>query len=1170
MLEIKNIVKIYRSKTGEEVRALDGVSIQFPESGMVFLLGKSGSGKSTLLNVIGGLDSYDEGEFSIMGKSSKDFVGSDFDAYRNTFIGFIFQEYNVLDDFTVGANIGLALELQGKKATGEAIEEILAKVDLVGYAHRKPNELSGGQKQRVAIARALVKEPQIIMADEPTGALDSNTGKQIFDTLKALSKDKLVLVVSHDRDFAEKYADRIIELSDGRIIDDVTKHEHQSERISDGVHRINDHILRIERGYQLTARDLEMINAYLAGNTGDVLLSGDRRVNDELRSAAGISEDGGTSVFEGTKPEKDVKLKSYEAGKTKFIRSRLPMKNAVKMGASSLKHKTVRLVFTIILSLVAFGMFGLADTLAAYNKITAATESILKSEQKTASFALFVRESYRYDDEVRAYYNTTDAFNQQDIADLKEKTGLDFLPVYTGSTGSGKISFYSHFLDSNKPSHSAYNGAFSGFVSLSEAQLSNYGLSLIAGTMPDAENEIVITKHIYDQFKYYGFKGSANVSDDNLNMNAQDANSIIGKTLSLQIGSSHAAYVIVGVVESNFPAAQYADFLPNTGEGGGTVTTDKNDTMLMFKEMELQTVLNYDIHCLGITTEQTIETLSDSFERNYRNVGTHLNGMEMRIESVKAGGSGSAKNIYVGGVQLGGNIIISGNASLGHISMVANSSAISALKITWLDGTPRTTLGEKEVVISSYVLRQILDSADLSPDFAALEQYAANRWAHFSTDSEIGIAQRITEAIQQASDKDAEYLAILDTLLSTLYVQIEKGELSEDQQVKLARDIIELLGRPAKHSSGSIQELRAHIYSYYDVYKNDYALIKNADFRNDMQLIADEWFQGQSVEDAYNWDAVTSDAEKASVYNDLYYEYLTNNRWKGYDSNDYGSWSGQQLQAEKEAIWMSLTHLDWSDLGSLVVFRALSHDWDSNGNQQTKDFAQYTDWKIVGYHDSEDYLMISNDFYNVYCDFAIAEGYSVWEYAFHESGIYSHVLAPMPTDAATLEKLVTLSYDEGGDVAFKMQNSIMNTLETFNEFAEPGAKIFLFVGLGFAVFAALLLMNFIATSITYKKREIGILRAVGARSSDVFKIFFSESAIIALINFVLATIAVIVAIFFLNRWMINSGIQISLLNFGIRQIALMLGVSVLVAVLASFFPVYRIAKKKPVDAIKDR
>ena len=311
MLEIRNVSKVYRSKTGEEVRALDNVSISFPESGMVFILGKSGSGKSTLLNVMGGLDSYDSGEFVIKGKSSNDFVGSDFDAYRNTFIGFIFQEYNVLDDFTVGANIGLALELQGKKATDEAINSILAQVDLLNYAKRKPNELSGGQKQRVAIARALVKDPQIIMADEPTGALDSNTGKQIFDTLKELSKEKLVLIVSHDRDFAERYADRIIEMADGHVIEDVTKHEHQAERVSAGVHRINDNILRIESGYRLTTADLEMINAYLAKNQGDVLLSGDGRVNDELRSAAGISKDGGTTVFEGTDPEKDIKSKKY-------------------------------------------------------------------------------------------------------------------------------------------------------------------------------------------------------------------------------------------------------------------------------------------------------------------------------------------------------------------------------------------------------------------------------------------------------------------------------------------------------------------------------------------------------------------------------------------------------------------------------------------------------------------------------------------------------------------------------------------------------------------------------------------------------------------------------------------------------------------------------------------
>ena len=221
MLETRNLCKTYKPKKGVPVMAVDHVSLRVPETGMVFLLGKSGSGKSTMLNLLGGLDSYDDGEIIIKGISSKDFSQQRFDSYRNTYVGFIFQEYNVLEEFTVGANIALALELQGKAATDEELNSILRAVDLEGYGSRKPNELSGGQKQRVAIARALVKNPEIIMADEPTGALDSNTGRQVLDTLKKLSAEKLVIVVSHDREYAEAYADRIIELADGKVIRDV-------------------------------------------------------------------------------------------------------------------------------------------------------------------------------------------------------------------------------------------------------------------------------------------------------------------------------------------------------------------------------------------------------------------------------------------------------------------------------------------------------------------------------------------------------------------------------------------------------------------------------------------------------------------------------------------------------------------------------------------------------------------------------------------------------------------------------------------------------------------------------------------------------------------------------------------------------------------------------------
>ena len=196
MLEVKNLCKTYRSKDGVSVEAAKNISLRFPEKGMVFILGRSGSGKSTLLHLLGGLDRYDSGEILIHGTSTKDFSNAMMDSYRNTYVGFIFQDYNVLPEFTVGANVALAMELQGVKASNERINEILAEVDLSDYAKRKPNELSGGQLQRVAIARALIKDPDIILADEPTGALDSATGRVVFDTLKRLSKRKLVIIVS--------------------------------------------------------------------------------------------------------------------------------------------------------------------------------------------------------------------------------------------------------------------------------------------------------------------------------------------------------------------------------------------------------------------------------------------------------------------------------------------------------------------------------------------------------------------------------------------------------------------------------------------------------------------------------------------------------------------------------------------------------------------------------------------------------------------------------------------------------------------------------------------------------------------------------------------------------------------------------------------------------------
>lgn len=221
MLELKNIKKSY--KTGSFVqKALDDVSLQFRRNEFVSILGPSGSGKTTLLNIIGGLDHYDSGDLIINNKSTKNYKENDWNAYRNNCIGFIFQNYNLINHITILENVEMGMTLSGvsTKEKRRRAEEALEKVGLIEHAHKKPNQLSGGQMQRVAIARALANNPDIILADEPTGALDTKTSKQIMDLIKEISKDKLVIMVTHNKELAEKYSTRIVELKDGQLLKD--------------------------------------------------------------------------------------------------------------------------------------------------------------------------------------------------------------------------------------------------------------------------------------------------------------------------------------------------------------------------------------------------------------------------------------------------------------------------------------------------------------------------------------------------------------------------------------------------------------------------------------------------------------------------------------------------------------------------------------------------------------------------------------------------------------------------------------------------------------------------------------------------------------------------------------------------------------------------------------
>jgi len=221
MLELKSIKKVYET-AGETVEALRGIDLKFRENEFVSILGPSGCGKTTMLNIIGGLDKYTSGDLVINGTSTKKYNDRDWDAYRNHSIGFVFQNYNLIPHQSVLQNVELALTLAGVSAAErkKRAKEALEKVGLGNQLKKRPSQMSGGQMQRVAIARAIVNNPDIILADEPTGALDTETSIQVMDILKEIAKDRLVIMVTHNPELAEKYSTRIVRMLDGQILSD--------------------------------------------------------------------------------------------------------------------------------------------------------------------------------------------------------------------------------------------------------------------------------------------------------------------------------------------------------------------------------------------------------------------------------------------------------------------------------------------------------------------------------------------------------------------------------------------------------------------------------------------------------------------------------------------------------------------------------------------------------------------------------------------------------------------------------------------------------------------------------------------------------------------------------------------------------------------------------------
>lgn len=930
MLQIKNLTKIYKPKKGQPVKALDGVTLTFPEKGMIFLLGKSGSGKSTLLNLLGGLDSFDEGEILISGQRTAHFRGKDFDSYRNTLVGFIFQEYNVLEEFTVGANIALALELQGKHATDEEIGEILDEVDLTGYGNRRPNELSGGQKQRVAIARALVKKPKIIMADEPTGALDSATGRQILDTLKKLSREKLVIVVSHDREFAENYADRIIELADGKVIDDV-EFENAPQAFAESGITYGDGEILVPAAYRLTEEDREAINEYLSAMAEGRTLA--------IRSRSGSRKRRKTVEKEGV------------AAPLSLIRSKLPLKAAFRIGAGALKHKKFRLVMTILLSCVAFGLFGLADTFGAYDHITACVESLQDSR---ISYASVERREKVWDERggQKEYYMTDGGrLHEEELEEIGKKTGVQmegvFIPYNTDLN-------FSHHYDNNaeftKSDMHIYPYSFNGFSAFREEVLKEMDMPLVAGKMPEKENEAVITTYVCETFMIGGFteEKSETKTDFKPISSPED---MLGRVLTL----AGTDYTVVGVVESGFDLDRYR---PLTEKEKDPSTADMLVNYALLQE--LQGIRDYSLAQVLFVSEDTLRKMEE-------------NQVPFRP------------------------------ANYGYFS------------VEWT--------GESK-----------------------------DEWYGLWSDFYAPYDERIEYPI--------------------LWVDGEKKNLADHEIILSAACVIEQLG---------------------------------VEYSDDMPNL----FSG---------------------------------------SADYAHLN----EAEREALVKAVRKLP-----SLNLVSHGYHDYQNT-------VQNLENGKVVG-------ILMPDGIHPDPGNVILASENMLRHVIRADDGIYQYAVGKMPENAGELRTLVEFCYDESGEIAYPMQNAVCFELDGIHEILVVLSKVFLYIGIGFAVFASLMLSNFIATSIIYKKQQIGILRAIGARGSDVYRIFFAESFVIAMINFVLSALGTGLAVMLIN-WMIRSetGILVTILSFGLRQVLLLFAVSLLVAALASFFPVKKIASKKPIDAIRGR
>ncbi len=560
MIEVKNITKIY-GRGKKRVVALDNVSFVLPDSGMIFVVGKSGCGKSTMLNMIGGCDKLTAGDIVMDGNKFSAFGERDYDNFRNDYVGFVFQDYCLLEGLSVRQNVELALQLKGEQ-DGSAVDDALAKVGLADCADRRPDELSGGQKQRVAIARTLVKKPKLILADEPTGNLDEKSSAIILDILKELSATALVVIVSHNRPDAERYADRIIELSDGHIVGDMSRNQAAADISFDGQDIV------IQKGTVFSDEQLDQVNKRIS-------VGGVRLKQADVKFLPTVAPPITDKSGNGFEPH----TLSFSGRKTLF--------------AMFAKKRIISMVFTSLIVVFIIAVMGVCQFFTQFS----ADEEIARIVAQSEEDKTFILQKGHKTSAINTTLITS-PFTDVTDADIEafRSTGYDggIYPLYnislmTHTRGSNLIwSIEGYSMPGDQDNYANfYCGSGLGVLVTNEQFLTNiYGkedgkLKLLSGTLETAGPKIIFTDYLADSILSYEPTYRAGGSDP---------------YATLTNGAMHLGHFrVAGVIDTGYKQ-RYADLIEKFTNGTFSVKNDADSYEKLLKELNSTLNIGYSFN----------------------------------------------------------------------------------------------------------------------------------------------------------------------------------------------------------------------------------------------------------------------------------------------------------------------------------------------------------------------------------------------------------------------------------------------------------------------------------------------------------------------------------------------------------------------------------------------